>query len=524
MTTIAAIRQQFPQYADVSDRELVRGLHKAHYADMPYTDFLKRIDFNERIDPTKEMGFLDKFNAGMGKAFYDIGQGAAQLVGRGESGQETADRRALDRPLLNTGAGMAGNVAGNLAAFAPAAVMAPGAATVGGAVALSAAAGGLQPAVNPQERLVNMGRDAAIGGAVQTVAGPGARILGERASEREAAQRLRQSQNELRDATLTAARNEGYVVAPSSVNPSRLNVTLESIGGRAATTQEAALRNQQVTNDLARREAGLAPGQALSPGALEDARTAAAGPYQQVRNLPQQPLTSPPFASAAQTLDDLRQARFDANRNFRFYDVHPDPAVQDRAVGFARQAEMLENSLDAVAAQSGQPGLVDALRAARQRMAKTFDVERALNVGSGDASAHMFGRAVDRGAPVTGGLRTAGEFAEAFPQVTRNVSGMQAPGASNVSALAGAVLGTGGVAAAGPAGVVAGGLPLLRGPARSLVLSGPYQRMFANPDYSTGMLTRELAGLADEQTRRRLAELARAVSTPAAMSYEQGNQ
>jgi len=137
---IDEIRAKFPQYADVPDGELVRGLHRKFYADMPYQQFLKGVDFAKQVDPTEGMGGLQKFNAGMGKAFMDVGAGAQQLVGMGPNAQEVQDRRALDKPLMATGAGMAGNVAGNVAALAPLAVV-PGAASVAGAGAVGGAGG-----------------------------------------------------------------------------------------------------------------------------------------------------------------------------------------------------------------------------------------------------------------------------------------------------------------------------------------------------------------------------------------------
>ena len=50
---IAEIRAKFPQYKDMSDGELVRGLHKAHYSDMPYEQFLRSIDFREPQKPVQ---------------------------------------------------------------------------------------------------------------------------------------------------------------------------------------------------------------------------------------------------------------------------------------------------------------------------------------------------------------------------------------------------------------------------------------------------------------------------------------
>lgn len=116
----------------------------------------------EAVDPTEGMSQLQRFNAGAGKALYDIGQGAAQMVGLGESGEETKARRELDRPLMNTAAGLAGNVTGNVAALAPAAVI-PGAATLGGAAAIGAGIGALQPATQTQERLRQMFEGGALG-------------------------------------------------------------------------------------------------------------------------------------------------------------------------------------------------------------------------------------------------------------------------------------------------------------------------------------------------------------------------
>lgn len=41
--TISDIRAQYPQYNDLSDRELAEGLHQKHYSDMPFEDFAERV-------------------------------------------------------------------------------------------------------------------------------------------------------------------------------------------------------------------------------------------------------------------------------------------------------------------------------------------------------------------------------------------------------------------------------------------------------------------------------------------------
>jgi hypothetical protein len=73
--------------------------------------------------------------AGAGKAFYDAGRGL------GIADASDASTRAADEKLLSTGAGMAGNVLGNVALLAPT-VAIPGAATVRGAGAIGALTGG----------------------------------------------------------------------------------------------------------------------------------------------------------------------------------------------------------------------------------------------------------------------------------------------------------------------------------------------------------------------------------------------
>lgn len=109
-------------------------------------------------DPTRDMSGMDKFRAGMGKAFVDVGRGAGQLVGAVDRASVDESRR-LDAHLMATGAGMSGNIAGNVAAYAPLALV-PGANTIAGGAALGALTGAAQPVGEGDSRLAN----ATIGG------------------------------------------------------------------------------------------------------------------------------------------------------------------------------------------------------------------------------------------------------------------------------------------------------------------------------------------------------------------------
>ena len=500
---IAEIRAKFPQYADVPDGELVRGLHRKHYADIPYAAFLKQIDFRKAVDPTEGMGGMAKFNAGAGKALMDIGQGAAQMVGMGPNAEEVRNRRELDKPLMNTGAGMAGNVGMTISGLAPLA-MVPGGSSILGAGALAAGVGALQPTESATDRLVNMGSAGLMGAGVQTAAGPGARMLGEWGADRMAGAALRKSQNAVRDSTLSAGQAVGYTVPGSAVNPTTGNKILESVAGKAAVGQEAALRNQPITDALARAEAGLPQGAALSAQTLKGARKAAAGPYRELTAISPQ---------AAADMEALKAARLESKLNWQFYGRQGDPAAYKAATQADQLATSLENSLETQAQQVGRADLVRALRSARQQIAKIHDVEKALNVGTGSIDASVLGRMVDQGRPLSGGLKTIGDFQQAFKPYMREASTIPTPGVSKIAALLSGGTGAGGFAAGGPLGAGAAAIPFTVPPAaRELALK---LGKSVKPDYSVGALPQAAAALNDPATRRQLSMLLRAGTLPA---------
>lgn len=148
-------------------------------------------------DPTEGMSGFDKFAAGMGKAMVDTARGVGQ-IGAGvadffsprqltlsnlvtgekplsrveEARQAVADARRRDAPLMNTGAGVAGDVVGNLAMLAPTAMI-PGAATIRGGAAIGAGTGLIQPSTSTNETVQNtllgFGSGAAVPAAVRGV-------------------------------------------------------------------------------------------------------------------------------------------------------------------------------------------------------------------------------------------------------------------------------------------------------------------------------------------------------------------
>lgn len=62
-----------------------------------------------------DLSGFDKFAAGAGKAIADMGLGIRQITGNA-SQQEVDESKRRDAPLMRTGAGLAGNITGNIAA------------------------------------------------------------------------------------------------------------------------------------------------------------------------------------------------------------------------------------------------------------------------------------------------------------------------------------------------------------------------------------------------------------------------
>lgn len=90
-------------------------------------------------DPTRGMSGPQKFAAGAGKAMYDVGRAIGQPLGI-VSQQDIEESRRLDAPLMDTGAGTAGNIVGTAATLAPTALI-PGANTILGAGLIGAGTG-----------------------------------------------------------------------------------------------------------------------------------------------------------------------------------------------------------------------------------------------------------------------------------------------------------------------------------------------------------------------------------------------
>jgi hypothetical protein len=134
-------------------------------------------------NPTAGNSFAQNALIGIGKSFADTGRGLAQLAGRGPSMQEVDAIRQLEAPLMQTGGGVVGNIAGQLA---QAAVPVGGGARLASyagraapfisAAARGAAFAGAQNVGTEESRLANTAAGGALGAAGQGIASGAARL------------------------------------------------------------------------------------------------------------------------------------------------------------------------------------------------------------------------------------------------------------------------------------------------------------------------------------------------------------
>lgn len=318
-----------------------------------------------------------------------------------------------------------------------------------------------------------------------------------------------------------AAQKSGYVLPPTQVKPSLGNRLMEGVAGKTSTQQNASVRNQVVTDRLARSALGLPEDAALDLATMQRVRQQAGQAYQQLRNLGEvvpddkyrhaladiassyrgASASFPGLADDAvgSLIDSMNVGRFNADGAVDAMTIlrnRADKAFASGDKGLAKATKgvsaALEDLLERHAQQVGSPEAVRALKDARQLIAKSYSVEKALNPALGSVSAKKLAQQLYKGKPLSGELGQIAEFGAAFPTAAQQVERMGS--LPQLSPLDWAVAGTAS-AAQGPVGML--GL-LARPAARSAALSGPVQRGLlsaeslgvpsAASDFSRGLL------------------------------------
>jgi len=405
---------------------------------------------------------------------YQGGKLAGEIAGTAGAGGAVANGLVRIAPRLATAApalidavrtgGMSANGATGLAGLA--------ARTAGGAITGATSAG----LVDPE----SAGMGALIGGAlpgVAQVAGKATNALGKIIRGPE------QSSDTLN--AVKAAIYAGYVVPPTQAKPTLVNRLLEGVSGKITTAQNASAKNADVTNALAAKAIGLPENVKLTPDVLNDVRKTAASAYRDVAELPIKPaqqadalMNTPaqPEIDPNKIVFDLRKARNDATAWFNSYGRTADPESLAKAQAAKSKATELESTLEGYAKELGRDDLVSNMVNARQLIAKTYSVEKALNGTSGNVDARVLAKQLAKGKPLSGELLQAAQFAARFPKAAQTVEGMGS--LPQTSPLDWATFGGIGAATSNPLALLG---VAARPAARATVLSGPVQRRLSTP-------------------------------------------
>lgn len=359
-------------------------------------------------------------------------------------------------------------------------------------LALRTAAGGVVGGasaglVNPDDAATGAKVGAMLPGALK-IAGAGGRAVGN-------ALRGPEQTPDLVNA-INAAREAGYVIPPTQARPTLGNRLMEGLSGKITTQQNASARNAAVTAELVAKDLGLPAGEPISVAALDKLRAEAGKAYEAVASLPSRPaarassvMNTPevPGVNPREMVFDLRKARNDATAWFRSYGRTADPDALVKAKNAAATATKLEQELEQYAASLGRDDLVPAMREARQLIAKTYTAEGALNAATGSIDAKKLAGQLQKGKPISGGMKQAAEFASRFPKAAQTVESMGSlPQVSPLDFSLGALLSVGSMS---PLGMLA---TATRPVARAATLSPLVQnRLVQGPGLNALMLPDE---------------------------------
>jgi hypothetical protein len=497
-----------------------------------------------QADPTAGMSTFDKIAAGAGSAITDLGLGLKQRLDEGaaylerklggesvnkalglrnandilaDTNTAVAQKRALDAPLVSSGAGRIGAFGGKVLAAIPASFI-PGGQTLAGSAISGAVLGAAEPTIDGESALKNAAIGAT-GGAVGYGVGKGIGTVASKVGQRLAA---KGAQNQMLDDAIAAARDAGYAIPPSQSNPSSIvaNVLDIATGGRPKMAQAAALKNQGVTNQLAAKALGLPESTPLNNGVLEqvrrDAFTNGYAPVHSVGDVTPGPAYAQALDSIEQAskgasrsfpnavkneipgmVDSLRVGKFDAGDGLQMSQILRDAATKaytsgDRALGKANRdaSKAIEDAIEEHLQSAGMPDALAAFRDARKLIAKTYTVQKGLNDTTGNVSAKAIASQLKKGAPLTDELEAIGRAAQLPGNSLRDMM-YATPAGSQLES----VLSTGGAIASHNPLLVA--VPAARSGLRNLMLSDAVQKAIPAQSYQSNLLR----ALASDPTR-----------------------
>jgi len=246
------------------------------------------------------------------------------------------------------------------------------------------------------------------------------------------------------------ARQAGYTVPPTQAGGGIVNRLLEGVAGKASTLQEASVRNQAITDKLAKKSLGLPEDTVLTSDLIKSIRSDAGKAYEDLK-LSGTVKTSPKFIQALdnikpyqdamqaakdfpdelanpiiKTIDSLKRPNFDVNSAVSKINILRNDAdiafrKGDTALAKANKdaSQVLENTIENHLANTKQTELLDKFRQARQTIAKTYEVEKAMNATTSTVNAQKLAARLQAKKPLSGELKQIAEFGQAFPKASQ---------------------------------------------------------------------------------------------------------
>ena len=293
---------------------------------------------------------------------------------------------------------------------------------------------------------------------------------------------------------------EGATLPPTQVNPSMLNRLIEGISGKQQTSQIASVKNQQLVNQQARKALNLAPDVEITPQVLQQFRAEKGLAYDALRANPTyysdkqffsdlgketsrlQNMKSLDVSAELNLLNNLKQINFNGDelvesikrlRDSAQTNSSPFANARDKDLGRAQKfaAQQLENLAERNLQNFNQPDVMANFKQARQDIAKSYTIEKALNATTGNVSGADLGTLARKGKIVPAELQTLANAAGAYPTAFQNVARIgSVPGFSPLD------IGTAGIASAAAGNPSVMLSAATRPTLRSLAVSPMYQR------------------------------------------------
>jgi len=292
----------------------------------------------------------------------------------------------------------------------------------------------------------------------------------------------------------------GYKVPPAMAKPELKQSLIEGFGGTTPTSQKASIHNQQITNNLVKRDIGYPKDAPLTVEGLDAVRAQAGLAYNRASkagtlitdasytkalnkitkrgtaiakefpNLNKKDVTrmvegfsDKKLVSSEATVEAIKQLRADSNAGY----ISLDPATKAMAKAQGKMADALDGLLSRNLSKTA-PEIVPALKDARIKIAKTYTVQKALK--GEDINAVALGNILTKGKPMSGLMRDVAKFGQKFPKAAQ----VNVPQYTTIRPMDYA-MGMGGAMVDPMYAALLGARPA----ARSLMMSKPYQGMLA---------------------------------------------